>query len=201
MTAWIGLTGGIGSGKSQAALCFKQRGIPIIDADAINRTLISTPNSDAIQKIQKTFGNNALDESGILNKVYMRQLIFNDVQAKQKLERILHPLIMHDIKQQQQHIHTVYGIVELPTLTEHPHFRDLVSRVLLIYSSEHIRIQRVMQRSSLSQQEVAAIISAQASDEQRRLASDDIIYNTGSLSKLDAEVGKQHTIYQRLFNP
>ncbi|MDO5357139.1 MAG: dephospho-CoA kinase [Conchiformibius sp.] len=201
MTTWVALTGGIGSGKSQAALYFRQLGVPVIDADAVNRELISTPDHPALQQIATLFGKEMLDENGCLNRPRMRQLIFSQAEAKQQLESVLHPFILDGIRQQQaQHRDAVYGMVELPTLTEHPHFRPLVARVLLIHSSEKLRIERVMQRNGLSKKEVCAIMAAQASDSERLTAADDIIHNTGSLKALSEAVFRQHLIYQRIFN-
>lgn len=200
MTAWVALTGGIGSGKSQAALYFKQLNIPIIDADAINRTLISTPNSPALQQISTVFGHHVLDESGKLNRNIMRQLIFNNNKLKQKLENILHPLIIkHILIEQQQYHHHCYGIIEIPTLAENPHFRTLSQRVLLIHCNENTRIERVINRNQLSKKEILNIIHHQATDAQRLTIADDIIDNTTTLADLQHQVHQQHHIYKRIF--
>lgn len=197
-TAWIGLTGGVGSGKSQAAACFSALGVPVIDADKINRELIDTPGGTALQHIRQQFGSQAIDSvSGCLKRAYIRQLIFSNVQAKQRLEAILHPLIIQTIRERQQkHSDCAYGIVEIPILAEQPLFQSLVDRILLIHCEENIRLKRVMQRNNLSEREVRAIMDAQASDEQRLTMADDIIHNAGSLADLEQAVVRQHRLYQ-----
>ncbi|RRD89868.1 dephospho-CoA kinase [Conchiformibius steedae] len=201
MTAWIALTGGIGSGKSQAAIYFKSFGVPVIDADAVNRHLISTAGSPALHAIARSFGGQMLDENGLLRRDKMRQLIFTDPAAKLQLEHILHPLIIAQIRTEQARSHAVYGLVELPTLTEHPHFRPLVQRVLLIHSDEHVRLARVMQRNGLSEAEVRAIIVAQADDASRFALADDTIPNHGSPQDLAAAVARQHQNYLQRYAP
>lgn len=200
MTIWIGLTGGIGSGKSQATVYFSALNVPIISADQVNHQLINTPNSVALQRIQSVFGIQALDGSGCLNRQYMRNLIFHHKQEKQKLEQILHPFIIEGIQQQQQNEQlALYGIVELPTLAEHPHFSILIERVLLIHCDEQQRVERVKQRSGLSEQEIERIISNQASDVQRLQIANDIIDNSGSLKQLQDKVQQQHHFYKQYF--
>lgn len=201
MTAWIALTGGIGSGKSQAAICFQSFGVPVIDADAVNRRLISTTDSPALTAIARSFGEQMLDENGLLRRDKMRQLIFTNPAAKQQLEHILHPLIIAQIRIEQARSHAVYGLVELPTLAEHPHFRPLVQRVLLIHSDENVRLTRVMQRNGLSEAEVRAIIAAQADDASRFALADDIIHNHGSPQNLTAAVARQHQNYLQRYAP
>lgn len=196
MTVWIGLTGGIGSGKSQAAACFSLLGIPVIDADAVNRQIIEHAGHPALTEIQAIFGNDMLNDSGSLNKAKARDLIFQNKKYKQQFENILHPHIISDIQsKQQQTADTVYGIIEIPTLTEHPLFRQLVQRILLIHCSETQRIQRVMQRNDWEENAVRAIIRNQATDEQRLAIADDIIDNSGSLNALHAAVAAQHQKY------
>lgn len=199
MTAWIGLTGGIGSGKSQVAADFSVLGVPVIDADAIAHRLTETPCSYALQQIAHYFGDNAITASGSLNRAFVRERVFNDARAKQQLEAILHPMILSQIMQQQTQFHTVYGIVEIPTLIENPLFQQCVTRILLVVCCETIRVQRVMARSQLSASMVQRIIATQASDAQRCAVADDIIYNEGGLNILQQAVLRQHQIYQKLF--
>lgn len=198
MTAWVALTGGIGSGKSQAACYFRQLGVPVIDADALNRTLITTPGSPALVQIADAFGKEMLDGAGCLNRPAMRRLIFADPAAKHRLETILHPLIIRAARAEQaRHRRAVYGLVELPTLAEHPHFGELAQRVLLVQGRERQRIARVMRRSRLTEAEVRAVIAAQSSDTRRRQLADDVLHNSGSLRRLLRRVRTQHLIYQR----
>ena len=196
MTAWVGLTGGIGSGKSQAAACFALLGVPVIDADAVSRILTQTPDSEALRRIRQTFGDSVIDSAGCLNRATMREYVFADEQARQRLEAILHPLIYREIERQKAACTAApYGIIELPTLAEHPVFRRLVQRVLLVQCDEKTRVQRVMARNGLTEAAVRAIMQAQAGDEQRLALADDCLVNQGSPEDLSQAVQRQHRIY------
>ena len=196
MTAWGGLTGGIGSGKSQAAACFALLGVPVIDADAVSRILTQTPDSEALRQIRQTFGDAVIDSAGFLNRAAMREYVFADEQARQRLEAILHPLIYREIERQKAACTAApYGIIELPTLAEHPVFRRLVQRVLLVQCDEKTRVQRVMARNGLTEAAVRAIMQAQAGDEQRLALADDCLVNQGSPEDLSQAVQRQHRIY------
>ncbi len=202
MTTWIGLTGGIGSGKSQTAALFGELGVPLIDADTVNRTLTDTPNSPPLCAIRRRFGEQALDASGCMNRSYIRQTVFNDPQAKRDLEAILHPFIFTEIRSlKNQFTDFTYGIIEIAILAEQPVFRNLVGRVLLVSADENVRIGRVMRRSGLTEAEVRAIIAAQAAESDRRSIADDVIDNNGSLKDLQETVFRQHQIYTRLYSP
>ena len=196
MTAWVGLTGGIGSGKSKAAACFALLGVPVIDADAVSRTLTQTPDSEALRQIRQTFGDAVIDSAGCLNRAVIREYVFADEQARQRLEAILHPLIYREIERQKAACTAApYGIIELPTLAEHPVFRRLVQRVLLVQCDEKTRVQRVMARNGLTEAAVRAIMQAQAGDEQRLALADDCLVNQGSPEDLSQAVQRQHRIY------
>ncbi|RKW29098.1 MAG: dephospho-CoA kinase [Kingella sp. (in: b-proteobacteria)] len=196
MTAWVGLTGGIGSGKSQAAACFALLGVPVIDADAVSRILTQTPDSEALRRIRQTFGYSVIDSAGCLNRAAMREYVFADERARQRLEAILHPLIYREIERQKAACTAApYGIIELPTLAEHPVFRRLVQRVLLVQCDEKTRVQRVMARNGLTEAAVRAIMQAQAGDEQRLALADDCLVNQGSPEDLSQAVQRQHRIY------
>ena len=202
MTTWIGLTGGIGSGKSQTAALFGELGVPLIDADTVNRTLTDTPNSPPLCAIRRRFGEQALDASGRMNRPHIRQTVFNDPQAKRDLEAILHPFIFTEIRSLKNHFTDFpYGIIEIVILAEQPVFRNPVERVLLVSADENVRIGRVMRRSGLTEAEVRAIIAAQAAESDRRSIADDIIDNNGSLKDLQETVFRQHQIYTRLYSP
>ena len=199
MTVWIGLTGGIGSGKSQVAADFSALGVPRIDADAIARQLTQTEDSVTLQQIRQQFGDDAITLSGCLNRAYMRERVFADGQEKAKLEAILHPLIFAEIQQQQKGFQAAYGVVEIPTLIEHPIFQSLVQRILVVTCPDNIRVQRVMARNGLTEAAVRAIMATQASDEARLRVADDVIANTGSLQDLQQAVEMQHRAYLALF--
>lgn len=200
MTAWIGLTGGIGSGKSQVAACFALLGVPVIDADKVAKQLTQTPNSTAMQQIAAEFGTQILDCAGCLDRVKMREIVFADTQARQRLEGILHPLILQDIQiAQAACTNAIYGVIEVPMLIEHPTFRQLVSRILVVGCDEKVRIERVMQRSGLTEAAVRAIMQAQASDSERLQYADDYLDNTSSLHDLRDAVEKLHQKYSHIY--
>ena len=126
----------------------------------------------------------------------MREYVFADEQARQRLEAILHPLIYREIERQKAACTAaLYGIIELPTLAEHPVFRRLVQRVLLVQCDEKTRVQRVMARNGLTEAAVRAIMQAQAGDEQRLALADDCLVNQGSPEDLSQAVQRQHRIY------
>ena len=199
MTVWIGLTGGIGSGKSQVAADFSALGVPRIDADAISRQLTQTASNAALQQIREQFGDSALTISGCLNRGYMRERVFADKREKAKLEAILHPLIFAESERQQKDFQAAYGVVEIPTLVEHPIFQSLVARILVVTCPESVRVQRVMARNGLTEAAVRAIMASQASDEARLRVADDVIANTGNLQDLQQAVERQHRAYLALF--
>ena len=198
MTVWVGLTGGIGSGKSAAADLFMQLGIVVIDADAISRELTAYQGA-ALPTIQAAFGELAVSEQR-LNRDYVRELIFKRPEAKAELEAILHPLILQTIQQQQQNsVDAIYAIVDVPLLTELPQFRALVQRVLVIDAPETLQRERVMARNGLSQEQIASIMAQQATREQRLAIADEVILNDGDLPHLEQQVLKCHEHYLQTF--
>lgn len=200
MAAWVGITGGIGSGKSMVAADFCALGVPVLDADAESRRLTQTAGSDALGQIAAAFGSAAIDVSGCLNRAYMRERVFSDIDARRRLENILHPLILDAIREQQaQYTDVPYGVVEIPNLAEHPAFQKLVSRVLVVDCPEFLRVKRVMQRSGLTEAAVRAIMAAQADDSERLRLADDVVSNTGSPEDLRQVVLRLHGVYLRLF--
>ena len=197
MTVWVGLTGGIGSGKSAAADLFMQLGIVVIDADAISRELTAYQGA-ALPTIQAAFGELAVSEQR-LNRDYVRELIFKRPEAKAELEAILHPLILQTIQQQQNSVDAIYAIVDVPLLTELPQFRALVQRVLVIDAPEALQRERVMARNGLSQEQIASIMAQQATREQRLAIADEVILNDGDLPHLEQQVLKCHEHYLQTF--
>ncbi len=201
MTAWVGLTGGIGSGKTQAAAYFSNLGIPIINVDVINSNIINNPNHPALQDIAKHFGSMALTDSGSLNRDYIRQLIFTQTDKKQILEKILHPYLIAVIQQEQQkHPQAIYGVIELPTLKPQSAFLNLLQRVLVIQSNKQQRIDRIKQRNGFDEQTIRNIINNQITDEERQSIADDIIDNSGSLDQLKQRIQQLHLNYTRRFS-
>ena len=197
MTVWIGLTGGIGSGKSTATDLFMKQGVPVIDADVISRSL-TAHQGKALPAIQTVFGNESVCD-GILNRDYIRDLVFKRPEAKAELEAILHPLILQSIQQQQEAIIEPYAIVDIPLLTELPQFRTLVNRVLVIDCPEALQLERVMSRSGLSLEQIKSIMAQQATRVQRLAIADDVILNDGDLQNLEQQVIECHQHYLQLF--
>ena len=197
MTIWIGLTGGIGSGKSQAAAEFSLLGVPVIDADAVSRSL-TTENGLALPAIRQTFGDDVFDASGSLNRAALRTRVFRSDHDKQGLESLLHPLIIAEIERQQQAEPAVtpYGVIDIPLLVEQPAFRRLVSRILVIDCAEEEQIRRVQLRSGLAKAEICQIIAAQASRRHRLQYADDVVGNHVGVAVLAEKLQRLHGYYQ-----
>jgi dephospho-CoA kinase len=192
----IGLTGGIGCGKSTVAALFAGHGAGIVDTDEIAHRLTQA-GGEALPAIITAFGNDYIGSDGALNRAKMRALVFSDTEARQNLERLLQPLILAQAKVQLKEVHTTcpYTIVVVPLLPSRPEFRQLVQRVLVVDCDEHTQIERVMRRSSLTETEVRAIIAAQTPRSERLQMADDIIRNEGGLDGLAAQVAALHLRY------
>lgn len=195
MTYCIGLTGGIGSGKSTVAALFQEQGITVIDSDAISHQLTQAGGA-AITLIATTFGEEYLTTSGAMDRTKMRQLVFSDSAAKVRLETILHPLIHAQMTAQiQGTVSSAYVLLVVPLLFEARNYRELVQRILVVDCPEETQITRAMQRSALSAQEVRAIMAQQISREDRLRLADDVIHNDGSLHELRQQVSQLHSRY------
>ncbi len=194
----VGLTGGIGCGKSTVAELFKELGAAIIDTDAISHQL-TRENGQAIPAIRAAFGDEYIDHKGALDRVRMRRLITVDALAKASLEGILHPMILAICKTQ-MHANAPYLMLMAPLLLEAPNFLQLVDRVLLIDCAEQNQIARVMQRSAMSEPEIRAIIALQLSRSERIKRADDIIQNDGTREDLKLRVATLHQHYLNLIN-
>jgi dephospho-CoA kinase len=183
----IGLTGGIGSGKSTVARVLTELGAALIDTDAIARVL-TLPGGAAIEAIRATFGPSVVDTSGALDRARMRELVFADRSAKARLESILHPMIGLECNRLADAAGDRTLVFDVPLLVESSHWRTRVDRVLVVDCSEATQTERVMQRSGWTRQAVEAVISQQASREARRAAADAVICNEGlSLEQLAQE--------------
>lgn len=197
----IGLTGGIGCGKSTVAQLFANFGAGIIDTDKIAHQLTQAEGL-AITAIRSAFGADYLTPDGALNRSKMRLTIFSDAASKLKLENILHPLILSQCKSQQSELSNApYLILVAPLLLENPSFLHLIQRVLLVNCSEEKQISRVMQRSGLSAPEIRAIIAQQLSYTERIARSDDIIQNDGVCDDLAPQVLALHQYYLNITTP
>jgi len=186
----VGLTGGIGCGKSTVAKLFAQHTVAIIDADEIAHTLVS-PKSSALKQISDTFGEDCLLANGSLNRAKLREIIFNNSQKKCQLEQIMHPLIYAEIERQVQELSGLYCIIAIPLLLE-TQMQASVDHILVVDCSETEQIKRVQLRDSLSTDQIKAIIQSQASREQRLAEADSIIYNTQDNNQLVHEISNLH---------
>ena len=190
----IGLTGGIGSGKSEVAGMFNQLGVPVIDADVIAHQLVE-PGTEALSEITAAFGETILSSEGTLDRVKLAGIVFNKPDMKQQLETIIHPRVREQIKAYKDaHKNEPYIIVVIPLLLESGQ-RDLVDRVLVVNAAETVRIQRVQSRDGRREEQIRSIMRNQADDAQRRAAADDNIDNSGSLDDLMISVRKLHQQY------
>lgn len=192
----VGLTGGIGSGKSTAARFFSELDVPVIDADEIARD-VANPGQPGLQAIIKHFGANVLTPQGVLDRAKLRTLAFSDTAQRLALEAILHPLIRHEIQSRLKVLDAPYCIVMIPLLLETQQ-QDLVQRILVVDCNEAEQIARVQQRSGLAEMEVRAIMSAQMPRQQRLMAAQDVIHNNGDLEQLRYQVITLHQRYLQL---
>jgi dephospho-CoA kinase len=194
MSFVVGLTGGIGSGKSAAAAEFGRLGAAVVDTDAIAHELTEAGGS-AIPEIQRVFGPAAIDASGAMDRGKMRARVFADPGTKQALEALLHPLIREESQRRIAAARAPYVIHVVPLLVESPGYRRRVDRVLVIDAPEELQVERVRSRSGLSEAEVRAIVAAQATRAQRLAAADDVIENRGTIEALREQVAALHRKY------
>ena len=189
----IGLTGGIGCGKTSATNYFAKLGIPIIDADEISHALVA-PGMPALIQIRKTFGEETIDDNGSLNRKVLRDIIFSDLVKKKKLESILHPRVYAEMQRRVDRLHNVYVILSIPLLLE-TKMENFVDRILIIDCSVKVQFERVKARDNLSDERIQSILDSQVSREQRLLSGDDIIDNTGSITAFEESLTKLHNLY------
>jgi len=196
MSYAVGLTGGIGSGKSTVAELFHDLGAEVIDTDVIARELTQAGGA-AMAAIQAAFGREYLS-GGALDRARMRTRVFSDPEAKAKLEAILHPLIRDAVKQRLRLSTGPYSLVVVPLFVETGAYRDLVDRVLVVDCEEMLQIERAMRRSRLSLEEVQAVMATQVSRAERLRQADDVIVNNGSIGELLPQVRALHDKYREL---
>lgn len=197
----IGLTGGIGSGKSYVADLFQAKGVGIVDTDVVAHHL-TAPHGVAMPAIRARFGADFVRPDGALDRVKMRQLVFNDAAAKSDLEAITHPLIRSETQRLASEIiaagQAPYLMLVVPLLIESGQWQSRVQRVLVVDCPVAQQIERVMQRSGLTQAEVEAIIARQASRAERLAAAHDVIDNSGTRDALLPQVDALHQQYCQL---
>ena len=192
----VGLTGGIGSGKSTAAALFAGHGVPVIDADEIARQLV-TPGQPAYEQVIRTFGTSIVATNGRLDRDRLRRIVFADPEQRKRLEAVLHPLVRHEIQRETRRLQAPYCIIVIPLLIE-ANQRDLVDRVLVIDCDEGLQLQRVAGRSQLTEDEIQKIIGAQLDRNERLRHADDVILNNTDLGELRANVEALHQRYLTL---
>ena len=193
----VGLTGGIGSGKSTVADCFAALGVPVIDTDVLARDL-TAPGGGALDAIRAAFGDTVMQADGSLDRAALRRRVFADAGARRQLEAILHPRIRQAVELELAALAGSYALVVIPLLVETGGYRDLLNRVLVVDCPEALQIARVVARSGLTPDEVKAILAAQASRAERLAAADDVIVNAASPESLPAQVATLHQHYQLL---
>ncbi|MCC7410252.1 MAG: dephospho-CoA kinase [Gammaproteobacteria bacterium] len=192
----IGLTGGIGSGKSTVARLFAERGVPVHSADAIAREVVA-PQTPAWREILAEFGPELAGPDGELRRDLLRTRVFADPNARARLEAMTHPRILALLEARSRATGAAYCILEIPLLVEHG-LAHLVDRVLVVDAAEPVRTARVISRDHLTAAEVEAIMRTQASCDDRMAAADDLIINDGDLDALRSQVGRLHDIYLSL---
>lgn len=192
----VGVTGGIGSGKTAATDCFQDLGIDIVDADLAARVVVE-PGTPALQEIAEHFGASILQPDGTLDRAALRRIVFQDAAEKQWLEQLLHPRIGAEIQRQLAAAKSPYVVFVSPLLAETSQ-RTFCDRILVIDVPEEIQLQRTMVRDSNDAEQVRRIIASQASRAQRLELADDVIENTGSLQQLRAQVAQLHERYLQL---
>ena len=192
----IGLTGGIGSGKSAVATEFAARGVPVIDADAIAHEL-TEPGSPALAAIVARFGGDLVDAQGRLDRRALRARAFRDVDARAALEALLHPLILERMAERARASHGDYLVFVVPLLVERDLAR-LFDRVLVVDCPIEVQAARVVARDGETPAGVRHLIDAQADRAARNAVTDDLVVNDGSLAALAGEVGRLHETYVTL---
>lgn len=190
----VGLTGGVGSGKSTVADFFVQLGAALVDTDAIAHELTG-PQGAAIPQLIAAFGPTVVDGAGALDRVRMRQRVFADVEARAVLEGILHPMIRRLSDQRCQEASPPYVILAVPLLVESASYRQRCDRILVVDCPETRQIERVMARNGLSEPEVKAIMAAQATRAERLAVADDVVSNDLDLAALKTQVLSLHQKY------
>ncbi len=197
MTWVVGLTGGIGSGKSAVADLFAAHGIAVVDTDAIAHEL-TAPGGAAMPAIRAGFGDGVATAGGALDRAAMRAIVFTDPAAKKRLEAILHPLIRTESERRIAAASSPYVILMVPLLVESGSYRERVNRVAVVDCREATQIARVMGRNGLPRAEVERILAAQATRAERLAAADDVIDNDGEIAALPPRIERLHGEYLAL---
>lgn len=192
MTAFcVGLTGGIGSGKSAVSARLTALGALVIDTDEVSRELTGE-NGRAIASIREAFGQRALTPGGAMDRGYVRQRVFGDAHEKKRLESILHPMIRDEVESRIAKATGPYVVLVVPLLVETEYYRLRCQSIVTVTCPLDVRVARVMGRSGLTRAEVLSIVAVQATDDQRLAVADELIENAGPLEELSLAVEALH---------
>ena len=193
----IGLTGGIGSGKTTVAKLFAEHGVPVIDTDEIARDL-TAPGQSLLTELQNAFGKTVIDDNGHLNRATLAKQVFSDSDARHRLENILHPAIWHVVEQQIKTLNSPYCLLVVPLLLETQQ-TTRVDRVLVVDTTEELQISRTHQRDRRTTADIQAIMQSQVDRKTRLTAADDILDNTDNATQtLESQVESLHQKYLEL---
>jgi dephospho-CoA kinase len=190
----VGLTGGIGSGKSTVVDLFVEHGAALVDTDAIAHQLTAA-GGGALPALVREFGPGVATADGALDRPAMRQMVFADSAARTRLEAILHPLIRQVSAERCRAAAAPYVILAVPLLVESGTYRQRCDRVLVVDCPESLQVERVVARNGMSADEVRAIMAAQVSRQQRLAAADDVVRNDGDRAKLSDQINALHLKY------
>lgn len=193
MSLIVGVTGGIGSGKTAVTQCFEQRGITVVDADLASRVIVES-GRPALTSIAEHFGPAIIQADGTLDRAALRTRVFADETERRWLERLTHPLIAQEIVDQISASHSPYTILSSPLLLD-TNQKSLVDCVVVVDVSEKLQLQRTVQRDKNDEAQVKRIMAAQMTRKSRLALADIVIENVGSLTELDNKVGTLHTAF------
>ncbi len=192
----VGLTGGIGSGKTTVARLFRKHGVPTLDTDRIARWLVR-PGQPALEALAEEFGPGILTPTGALDRARLRAQVFADPKKKARLEAILHPAIFAEMERRLARLRSPYCLIAIPLLVE-TGARNRVDRVLVVDCPESLQIARLRHRAGLDEELIRRIIASQASREERLAIADEVITNDRDLTALARQVAELHRFYRRL---
>jgi dephospho-CoA kinase len=191
----IALTGGIGCGKSEATKIFSSLGVPVVDLDIISHQL-TAEKQVLVKEIAAVFGQQYITTSGALDRTKMRQLVFANEEARKQLNQILHPAIYNEaVRQLKNYQDTPYTILAIPLLEQDSIYAPSINRVLVIDCEPEKQIERVKERSHLTEQEITQIINAQMPRQARIKMADDLVENNGSIADLRHKIENLHQKY------
>jgi len=192
----VGVTGGIGSGKSTVCAAFERFGIPVIDTDQVARDVV-VPGSEGLAAVIAEFGSGILNTDGTLDRAALRKIVFADPERRQRLEALLHPRIRARVRDLVEQVKTPYCLVGIPLLVERGNHQQ-AERILVVDCPEEVQIARVMARDKLTEPEVRAIMRTQATRQERLDMADDVVVNAAGLSEIQPQIEALHTRYLAL---